>query len=75
MSVFTILPLFVALLFFWKASNALANGRIEVGWVFEPVIAHRNKDPFMFWFMLAGSILMGVCASAMALYGIISPTT
>ena len=72
---FTIFGMFIAVLFFFKATTAFASGRIDVGWAFEPIVAHRSKEPFLFWFMLAGSILMGVVGSVMAICTIIFPTT
>lgn len=75
MSFFTFFGLFIAALFFWKAGAALTRGRIDVGWAFEPLVAHRDKERFMYWYMLIGSVLMGTCGIAMAVYTVIFPAS
>ncbi len=56
--------------FFWKAAAAVITGRIDVGWAFESLVARRDEETFMFWYMFAGSVLMGSCGIAMATYAI-----
>ena len=52
--------LLFAAAFLAKAVLSLASGKIEIGWVFEPAIVERAKDPFVYWLMVLATSLGGL---------------
>jgi hypothetical protein len=65
--------LLFAVLLFAKATVALRLGKIDAGWVFEPVVADRTKEPFFYWFMVCASYFAAVFGVAIVIYGTIFP--
>jgi hypothetical protein len=52
---------------FVKAAVALYTGRIDLGWALERVAVERAKSPFLYWFMLLGTLLLGLFGLALIL--------
>jgi len=43
-----------------NAIRGYASGRFEIGWAFERVFADRSKQPFLYWFMLIGQVVVAI---------------